>query len=59
MDLSKEQLDFIVYHMKKCIKECTNDIEKYGFQDEATAGSDDAIKMAQSIISEIYIVEVE
>lgn len=55
MDLTHEQLDFIVLQMKNCIKQCNELVKKYGWNDEATAGCDDAIELAQSIIDEIII----
>ncbi|MFW6015477.1 MAG: hypothetical protein ACOCRK_03505 [bacterium] len=47
--LNQEQVDFIVNHMDLCINHCLSNINKYGYNDEATAGADDAIKLAKEI----------
>ena len=53
MDFSNEQLEFIKIHMELCIKDCHKSIDKYGCNDEATAGCGNAIELAQSIIDKI------
>lgn len=55
MDFTNKQLDFIVIQMKNCIKECNDLVKKYGWNNEATAGCDNIIELAQSIINEIII----
>lgn len=52
-ELTREQVNFIKNNLALCQKECREDIAKYGYNDEATAGADDAIDMASSIISKL------
>ena len=47
----KEQLRFIKVHMERCIEEVNKDVEKYGWNDEATAGAEDALEMAREVIN--------
>ena len=53
MDFTSEQLEFILIQMKRSISDAIKLIDKYDFGDEATAGADDAIELALSVIKTI------
>lgn len=53
MDFNENQLVFIKTQMRNCIKDCNKLVKKYGWNDEATSGCNDAIELAQSVVDTI------
>jgi len=48
---NEEQKRFIIIQMNRVVESCLKDVDKYGWNDEATAGADDCIEMAEEIKS--------